>query len=177
VLHRSSRTLRIGLAVTTSSPPWRWGWTRERLLREASRYLGPTDAEDAAQEALVRAWRYQASCDDPSNPLPWLLQITRRESLRLLESPRRREIPQDTPVLAQLVDASSIGGSSTDETWDLDQGLSSLTNGERDLLALRFENDLSHAMIAARLGIAEGAVRVRMHRALSKLRRHMEGQT
>src|SRR5437868_3423639 len=62
-----------------------WTSARSRCLREARRVLrDPHDAEEAVQEALVRAWRRRESCQSRDEPLPWLLQITRNESLRLL---------------------------------------------------------------------------------------------
>ena len=48
------------------------------------------DAEEVVQEALVRAWRSRSSCRTPEAPLPWCLQITRREALRLIGRQRAR---------------------------------------------------------------------------------------
>src|SRR5690242_4747394 len=38
--------------------------------------IGPADAEDAAQEALVRGWQAWATLRDPAAIRPWLLRIT-----------------------------------------------------------------------------------------------------
>lgn len=153
---------------------WTSDRTRHRLVREASRYVGPTEAEDATQEALIRAWRFQHACDDPLNPLPWLLQIARREALRLRDRPSRRESVVEPAVLAELADARSVDNSPFLPN-PLEQGLGCLSDNERELLAMRYEHDLAHARIAKLLGISEGAVRVRLHRAMKRLRQHAEG--
>src|SRR6266702_2576703 len=61
-----------------SEDVWDWTSARSRCLREARRVLRDHhDAEEAVQEALVRAWRRRDSCQSRDEPLPWLLQITR----------------------------------------------------------------------------------------------------
>src|SRR4051794_12269275 len=63
---------------------WDWGELRQRCLRETRRVLGQGGAaEDATQEALIRAWRQRDSCQDPRRPGPWISTIARREALRL----------------------------------------------------------------------------------------------
>ena len=46
--------------------------------------LPRADAEEAVQEALVRAWLRRDACRSPEAPLPWLLEITRNEARRVL---------------------------------------------------------------------------------------------
>src|SRR5436309_11951235 len=74
---------------------WDWPLIRKRCAAEAFRILRRDhDADEAVQEALVRAWRGRASCRTPEAPLPWCLQITRNEALRLIG--RRRGLEADT---------------------------------------------------------------------------------
>src|SRR5689334_22235968 len=48
------------------------------LHRYAARLVGPSDADDVVQEALVRAWRRRSTYDERRGaPLPWLLAIVR----------------------------------------------------------------------------------------------------
>jgi RNA polymerase sigma-70 factor (ECF subfamily) len=159
--------------VTGQTETWTSDRTRHRLVREASRYVGAAEAEDATQEALIRAWRFQDACDDPSNPLPWLLQIARREALRLRDRPSRRENVVEPALLTELLDTQDTDNSPS-LPIPLEQGLGCLSDNERNLLAMRYELDLTHATIAEQLGISEGAVRVRLHRAMKGLRRHVE---
>ena len=63
---------------------WDWGLVRAQCLREAQGVLGQSGgAEDAAQEAAVRAWRRQDSCLTPERPQPWVATIARNEALRI----------------------------------------------------------------------------------------------
>src|SRR5947209_16280469 len=72
---------------------WDWPLIRKRCAAEAFRILRRQhDAEEAVQEALVRAWRSRASCRTPEAPLPWCLQITRNEALRLIRRTRGTEV-------------------------------------------------------------------------------------
>ncbi len=57
------------------------------------------------------------------------------------------------------------------ERADLHAALGCLTERDRRLLEMRYGEDLTQRTIAARLGIPEGTVKVRLHRARDKLRR------
>lgn len=59
----------------------------------------------------------------------------------------------------------------TVEHADLQAALRRLSERDRRLLAMRYVEDLTQAAIARRLGIPEGTVKVRLHRARNKLRR------
>ena len=59
----------------------------------------------------------------------------------------------------------------TVERADLHAALGRLGERDRQLLELRYDEDLTQAAIASRLGIPEGTVKVRLHRARNKLRR------
>jgi RNA polymerase sigma-70 factor (ECF subfamily) len=58
----------------------------------------------------------------------------------------------------------------TVEQADLHAALNRLSERDRQLLRLRYEEDLTQATIAHRLGIPEGTVKVRLHRVRNKLR-------
>ena len=57
------------------------------------------------------------------------------------------------------------------ERAHLHASLPSHSQGDRELLTLRYGDDLTQAAIALKLGIPEGTVKVRLHRARAKLRR------
>jgi DNA-directed RNA polymerase specialized sigma24 family protein len=60
-----------------------WSHAREVCLRETRRVLrGYDDAEEAAQEALLRAWRYRSGHRNSSAWAAWLARIARNEALR-----------------------------------------------------------------------------------------------
>jgi RNA polymerase sigma-70 factor (ECF subfamily) len=152
--------------TTDWDPSWDWATIRSLCLREAQRVLGSsTDAEDAAQEAAVRAWRRRGSCLDPSRPNPWVAAIARREALRI--AGRRRETAlEDVPELGQ-----DAAGSDTIPHGDALQAIfGGLTADDRLLLFGRYVQDLTHRELAQRSGLKEGTVRVRLHRLRSVLK-------
>ena len=56
-------------SVGTGPVSWDWGWVRTTCWEEARRVLGPSAAaEDAAQEAAIKAWRHHASCSHARAP-------------------------------------------------------------------------------------------------------------
>jgi RNA polymerase sigma-70 factor (ECF subfamily) len=140
-------------------------------VREARRILRDReDAEEAVQEAFIRAWRNQGSCRTPSTPLPWLLQITRNEALRLAERRSRRqasEVPEEEP---DRIVASDNGLDRMLDTVATQQVLDVLNPDEQTLIRLRYVEDLTQGQVAARLGVPEGTVKVRLHRARARLR-------
>jgi RNA polymerase sigma-70 factor (ECF subfamily) len=69
-----------------------------------------------------------------------------------------REGEEDAQVLAAV------------ELADLHAAMEALSERDRQLLEMRYEEDLTQAAIATRLGIPEGTVKVRLHRARAKLR-------
>ena len=134
----------------------------------------PEDAEEAVQEALTRAWRARDSCASPDAPLPWLLQITRREALRVLDRRRRLHERETADECAVLAVAGDNGVDRLLGTLRTEQALACLQPDERALVHLRYVLDLSHPQVAARLRLPEGTVKVRLHRIRARLRAVLE---
>ena len=157
--------------MPTDVPGWEWDIARRRCLREARRILRDReDAEEAVQEALIRAWRNKAKCRTPGTPLPWLVQITRNEAMRLAARRRRRqasEFPDERPERTLAPDSEL---DRMIESVATEQALAILRPDERTLIRLRYEEDLTQGQVAARLGVPEGTVKVRLHRVRARLR-------
>lgn len=153
--------------------PAEWGHTRERLLREARRYVrDPSAADDVVQEALLRGWRRRESCKTPETPLPWLLAITRNEALRYGARPQHAsEIAVEDPAAWDAAPNSGEGDPVV-ERLSVQAAVARLADPDRRLLRMRYENDLTQPEIARRLGVPEGTVKVRLHR----LRHHLRGE-
>ena len=151
-------------------PLWEWEAARSRCLGEARRILRDSDdAEEAVQEAMIRAWRNRSACRTPGAPIGWLVQITRNEALRLAARRQRRqasEVPEPAPEL-HAVDS---GLDRTIDTVATEQALKVLRPDDRRLIHLRYVEDLTQGQVAARLGVPEGTVKVRLHRARARLR-------
>jgi RNA polymerase sigma-70 factor (ECF subfamily) len=145
---------------------WDWAEVLRLCRQETARYLGePADAEDAAQEAAIRAWRMRDACRSQSGAAAWTRQIARNEGLR---AAARRSIA-----------LSRTGEQQRDPVWDdadadlaltVRQQLSRLPAGDRRVLAMRYAADLTQSEIAAQLSIPEGTVKIRLHRARHRLR-------
>ena len=139
-------------------------------MREARKVLrDPHDAEDAAQEALLRAWRGQP--DDPARRDAWLGTIARREALRVMER-RRPASPLDEEVHA-AGEAHGWEERVLDGAW-VDGLMAPLDRADRALLRMRYAEDMTQAEIARRLGQPEGTVKVRLHRLRLRLRHETE---
>jgi RNA polymerase sigma-70 factor, ECF subfamily len=151
------------------SASWDWGWLRARCLGEAARLLPRAEAEEAVQEALVRAWRLSDGCKAPETPLPWILKITRNEALRVIERRARltdRELAEPSAAVSAAEDAEHT----LTTRMTVQQALLDLEDADRRMLRLRYHDDLTHAEVARRLGMPEGTVKVRLHRARNRLR-------
>jgi RNA polymerase sigma-70 factor (ECF subfamily) len=132
-----------------------------RVLRD------PEAADEAAQEAMTRAWRQRGSCQSPSSPGPWVAQIARNEALRLWQREQRVQAHS-----GQVEDEAAPGEPLEDvmvRRVSVHQALDSLTADERRLVDLRYESDMAHPAIAAMLGLPEGTVKVRLHRIRKRL--------
>jgi RNA polymerase sigma-70 factor (ECF subfamily) len=154
---------------------WDWVLIQNRCRAEAARILRRDyEAEEAVQEALIRAWRARWACRTPEAPLGWCLQITRNEAFRLIGRERAR--PSE-PLEAgeDLADEQAV--SEPDRAVnrvDVARALEELSAHERLLITLRYEEGCSHPMIARRLKIPEATARVRLHRAHKRLRSLLE---
>jgi RNA polymerase sigma-70 factor, ECF subfamily len=144
-----------------------WNATLNRCLREASRIVGPDDAPDVVQEALLRAWRSCRRGVAPQFPVAWLVRITRNEALRRLSRQRETtaiddqfEVPDDRAL--QRLDDIAL-------RVDVGRALQRLSPDDRKLVALRYVDDLTQPAVAAELGIPEGTAKVRLHRIRKRL--------
>jgi RNA polymerase sigma-70 factor (ECF subfamily) len=136
------------------------------LLRDHHR------AEDAVQEALLRAWRDLPRLREPDRFDAWLRRLvvnaTHDEGRRLRR--RRGEVE-----LAPHHEPPTSGGMGQLEDRDeLLVGFHRLSQEERTVVALRYYLDLSTADAAASLGIGEVTYRSKLHRSLRKLQSALE---
>lgn len=138
----------------------------------------PSDAEDAAQAALVKAF-YALPRFRRGAPLrPWLLAIVANEARNRRRSGGRRE----ALALRAAHDLPSGGAAPSpegsvlarEERAELLAALESLGEDDRLVLSCRFLLDLSEAETAEVLSLRRGTVKSRTSRALERLRAHLE---
>ncbi len=121
-------------------------------------------AEDAVQEAFLKAFRKWRSVRSMTKPEAWVLVVAINAERR---SWRRAPI-----VASRDVDGVSVrdhAGLVTTAVTVRDV-LAQLTARQRTAVVLRYLADLPLAEIASALGCAEGTVKATLHQALSKLR-------
>lgn len=160
---------RVGLGADPSES-WDWDEVHRLCLSFAFRYVkSRAEAEDIAQDAMLRAWRKRDSLRNSEARKSWLGTIVRNEALR--EFARKRPAPSDTIEVAHGSDDERV--LATVERADLHAALERLNQRDRQLVRLRYDEDMTQEAIAHRLGIPLGTVKVRLHRVRAKLRREI----
>lgn len=115
---------------------------------------------------MLRAWRRRSTLRDPASRNYWLATIVRNEAFR--QHARVRPAPTATIEFREGAEDEQVIAAV--ELADLHAALELLSERDRRLLEMKYEEDLTQATIARRLGIPEGTVKVRLHRARNKLR-------
>ncbi len=93
------------------------GYRRE-LTGYCYRMLGSlADAEDAVQDAMVRAWRHAGSLRDPEAQRGWLYRIATRVCFDHLQGRQRRALPVDMSPAPSAPVASSLGAAREAGSW------------------------------------------------------------
>lgn len=139
----------------------------DRLYGAAHLVLRDVDAaEDAIQEALIRAWRDLGSLREPEKLDAWLFRLVSRACLDEARRRRRWSLAPHVPWLREgRVDPPSI-----DERERLERVLARLSPEHRLVLALRYYLDLGLAEIADATSSPLGTVKSRLHYALDEMR-------
>jgi RNA polymerase sigma-70 factor, ECF subfamily len=142
------------------------------MICVAAALVGSADAEDAAQEASVRAWRSWGELRDAESIRSWLLRITvnichdwlrGRFGTRI----RRTESLEASGDIATLdVDPGRMRHAAA---LDLRSAINRLEEPLRVAVVLRYYADLDSAEIGAALGVPSATVRTRLRRALELL--------
>jgi RNA polymerase sigma factor (sigma-70 family) len=130
------------------------------------------EAEDAAQQAFVKAYR-ALDRFDPDRPFrPWLLRIVGNEARNLRRSAGRRASMELALALQpEVLEASPEQEAVARERREsLHRALEGLSETDRRVIALRYFLDLSEAEMAEVLDVAPGTVKSRLSRALGRLR-------
>ncbi len=133
----------------------------------------PAEAEDAVQEAFLRAWRDIGSLREADRWPAWFRRLIVRSALDQARRRRRvREVDLELAFnLPGLEPAVHPAG-----RLELLAAFDRLAPEDRSILALRFYADLEVPDVAAALGIPLGTAKSRLNRALGRLREQLEQQ-
>ena len=133
------------------------------------------EADDVAQETFIHAYKALAQFDLNRPARPWLLRIARN-----LAYNRNRAIKRYFAVLQRLGRADPLmrpDNSPDPSYWDsqaLWESIRRLDRPDQEIIYLRYFLELSEAEAAQALGIAQGTVKSRLHRAIGRLRSILE---
>lgn len=144
----------------------------QKFLR--SRFGNYHFIEDCVQEALIAVHQARHTYN-PSRPFrPWLFAIVRNKAIDTLRQQRSRVKAADHYQREQEV--LSQPGHQSQSAREIFEGrlIGSLSEQHREVLVLTKFIGFSTAETAEKLGISESAVKVRVHRAIGKLRRLVE---
>jgi RNA polymerase sigma-70 factor (ECF subfamily) len=143
------------------------------LLRNAA------EAEDATQEAFVRAYGALDRFDGRSEAFTWIYRIAVNLSLNVIRArkPDRHSFPTDDPRLEGLLVETRAGSSSplgATESRELGralcEGIDSLSDTLRTTLILVAVDGLNHVQAGEVLGCPEGTIAWRVHEGRKKLK-------
>jgi len=132
------------------------------------------DAEEAAQDGFVKAWRALARFRDGAPFRPWLLQIVANEARN-----RRRSVGRRAHLALRAATEETSGDAapspeasllSAEVRQTLLAAVNELPEDQRTVIALRFFVGLSEAEVAETLSLPTGTVKSRSARALERLR-------
>jgi RNA polymerase sigma factor (sigma-70 family) len=132
------------------------------------------DAEEAAQDAFVKAHRALGRFRSGEPFRPWLLTIVANEARN-----RRRSRGRRAALALRAADPGAPGEDpeaaalASERRKRLLTAVERLRDDDRDVLACRYFLDLSEEETAAALGIARGTVKSRTHRALGRLQEEL----
>lgn len=144
-------------------------------FRLACRVLGRReDAEDAVQDAFLRAYSKLDTCRERSRFWPWLRRILLNTCLSRLRAQEPCDYVEDfeysgpaqSPVEAEMLRHA--------EMEEIRKVIAGLPAPFRTVIVLRFQEELSYAEIAEVLCEPLSTIQVRMHRARKMLAERLE---
>ncbi|MET0627366.1 MAG: sigma-70 family RNA polymerase sigma factor [Acidimicrobiia bacterium] len=145
------------------------------VVRMASMVCGPSDAEDVAQEAFVRAYKALDRFEVDRPFRPWITRIVVNVAKNSVRSERRRLVLSLRAIGdASVPDVAADRAIADEQRRLLADALARLSERDRLVLACRWFEDMSERDIAVALGVRAGTVKSRLSRAMNRLRTELE---
>ncbi|HTW04681.1 MAG TPA: sigma-70 family RNA polymerase sigma factor [Streptosporangiaceae bacterium] len=148
----------------------------DRLYMLLLRLLGDRgEAEDVAQEVMLRAWRGIGHFRGRSSYFTWLYRIAMNEANRALEKRARRPAgvslgPDELQLPAPAADEPSRQAEANELRMALSQALADLPPPLRAAIVLRDVEGLSTQEAAEIAGVSQAAFKSRLHQARLRVR-------
>jgi RNA polymerase sigma-70 factor, ECF subfamily len=141
------------------------------LLRYLTGLVGD-DADDLFQETWLAVYRQLRGLHDPAAFHVWLFRTARHRALNWLRRHRReRDLLTDVPLDAVAANDDDGIPEALDrfDAARIDAAMREMPPPQREVLILRFRDDLSYAQIAQVTAVPIGTVRTRLHHAKKRL--------
>lgn len=147
---------------------------RREVYRVARRILGShEDADEATQEAFVRAWRSLRKFRGAASLRTWLIRIV----LNVARAHRARRAPttglDEIGIVAAEDESADDRVRRSEVRRRIRDAVSQLPPRQREVVALKVFSELTYRDVARVMGLSEGAVKAHLHQAVSNLRRRM----
>lgn len=128
-------------------------------------------AEDLVQEVFVRMLKYRHTFRSDSEFVPWMFTLARNAATDLYRA-RPKELPEnpDAPEPQADLPHPIVDLERAEQETKLRRALARLDPAKREILLLARFSELKYDRIAEQFGISEGAVKVRVHRAMKELK-------
>lgn len=154
------------------------GRHRRRILSLAYRFTGQyQEAEELTQEIIVRVYRQLDRFDPRAHFAVWLNSVARNyciDHYRTKVRERQRLLPEDT-LLERTAGSALLGPDRVLEQREARASLLTALDGLspklREVVQLRFFQEMPYEEICTRLGVPEGTVKSRIHRGRAELKR------
>lgn len=144
---------------------------RRSLVRYCARVVGDADAEEATQDALMKAHAALLRGDPVRRLAPWLHVIAHNTALSYLRA--RSSRPQPADVDCECSATIDVSGEHREELNEVLEAVRSLPDRQRSAIVMRELEGRSYDEIAARLGSSHGAVRQLLNRARCSVRERL----
>ncbi len=150
----------------------------EGFVLSCLRRMRIADEEDVLYRVFYRALNALPDFHGDSKLSTWLYRIAWREGLRHIQ--KQKSTAQKEAPIIEADDTPDPGDSALEvlESWEtaeqVQRALSKLPIKDREILALRYVEELKTDELAERLDIPVGTVKARIHRALAKLKSLLE---
>lgn len=148
-----------------------------RTLRYLKGIVGDTAADDVQQDVWLTVYRRLSELANPGGFRTWLYRVTRHRAIDALRREGRRSeliAPSGEDFDPDLVPADDDPADARLGVDGMDHILVRLSKAHREVLILRFREELNYEDIALVTGCSVGTVRSRLHHAKANLRVMLE---
>jgi len=140
---------------------------KDYVMRSSFVMLGRAEeAEDVTENVFFKIFMNIKSFDIERDFKPWLSRIIINETRNYINKNRVTSLKEQTNT--EITESSYT--SNREEIMDIEEGLKKLSPLEREIITLRYYQELTVEEISKILKISKNTVKVRLHRTLKKLR-------